>query len=174
MNRQDQTSGLVWLAVGLFIVIGSVLSMDMGTLREPGAGLFPLITGGLVSLLSAIVLYKAFWGNRTERRSLRELWEGTGWRRVVYVIAALFLYTLLLKKIGFVLMTFLLMVFLLRSIEPQKWGLVAAYSIVAAVGSYVIFDRVLQVSLPELLRVFCESLLDGVRGKGGKHRAAPR
>ena len=73
---------------------------------------------------------------------------GNGWPRVIYVTAALLLYTFLLKTVGFVLMTLLLLVFLLRGIEPQKWRLVIGFSILAAVGSYVIFDRVLQVSLP--------------------------
>ena len=40
MNRQDQTSGLVWLAVGLFIVIGSMVSMDIGTFVSRGRDSF--------------------------------------------------------------------------------------------------------------------------------------
>ena len=149
MDRQDQISSLVWLAAGLFIVIGSIVSLDMGTFREPGAGLFPLITGSLLSFLSALFLFRTILTKRAEKRSLGELWEGTYWPRVIYATGALLIYTFLLKTVGFLLMTLLLLIFLFRGMEPQKWRLAIGLSILAAAGSYVIFDRVLQVSLPK-------------------------
>jgi putative tricarboxylic transport membrane protein len=66
----------------------------------------------------------------------------------VYTIAILFVYALLLESVGFLLMTLLLFIFLFRRIEPQKWKFVTGVSVLASVGAYLIFDRILQVQLP--------------------------
>lgn len=149
MDRQDQTSGLVWLGTGLFVVTGSVISLDIGTFTEPGAGLFPLIAGCLLVFLSTLILLKAMWAKGVKNRGLRDLWKGTHWPWVLSVTGALLLYSFLLERGGFVLTTVLLLIFLFRGKDPMRWGLAAGLSAGTAVASYVLFDRVLQVSLPD-------------------------
>jgi hypothetical protein len=46
-------------------------------------------------------------------------------------------------------MTALLLLFLFRAIEPQKWKMAIGLAISSSVGFYLLFDRVLQVSLPK-------------------------
>ena len=148
MNRQDQLGGLVWLLAGLCITIGSLSSLRIGTTYEPGPGLFPLIAGILLSLFSSVILIKATFGRLAEKRSLREVWAGLNWKGICCVVAALVIYAVMLERIGFLLLTTLLLIYLFRAIEPQKWKLAIGLSILASILSYVVFNRLLEGQLP--------------------------
>jgi putative tricarboxylic transport membrane protein len=147
MNKRDLVSGLAWLFVGLFIIIGSLSSLEIGTLTSPAPGLFPFIAGVVLSLLSLAILIKAVFVK--EERSLGELWGRSNWLGVFYAIGSLLIYSILLEWVGFVIMTTLLLIFLSRAIEPQKWKMAIGLAISSSVGFYLLFDRVLQVLLPK-------------------------
>ena len=148
MNRQDQISSFLWLLMGLFIIIVSVFSLSIGTVADPGPGLFPLIMGVALSSLSLVILIKSTFEKSIERKTLDKLWTGLKWPKMFYTIGALLVYIIILDKIGFLLTTFFLLIFLMRVIEPQKWRLVIGLSILASVGSYVLFGRLLEMELP--------------------------
>jgi putative tricarboxylic transport membrane protein len=148
MNRQDQLSGLVWLLAGLSITIGSLSSLRIGTAHEPGPGLFPLIAGVSLSLFSCIILIKATFTRTSENKGLGELFVGLKWKDIGYVVAALLIYAAMLESIGFLLLTTLLLIYLFRAIEPQKWKLAIGLSILASLLSYLVFDRLLEGQLP--------------------------
>jgi len=149
MNRQDQVGSFVWLLMGLFIIIASLSLLKVGTVLEPGPGLFPLITGGLLSLLSLITLSKAFLKQSAENRCLRELWAGLNWSRSFLTLGALSVYVIVLNIIGFILTTLLLLFFLFRVMEPQRWKLVIGLSVLGSFGSYFLFERLLQIPFPK-------------------------
>jgi putative tricarboxylic transport membrane protein len=148
MNRLDQVSSLVWLFAGILIILGSLLSLKVGTANDPGPGLFPFLAGMLLTAFSLTVFLKATFQKRSEKENLHNLWATLHWKKVAYTIAVLFVYALLLERVGFLFMTLLLFIFLFRKIEPQKWKLVIGLSVLASVGAYLIFDRMLQVQLP--------------------------
>jgi len=148
MNRLDQVGSLVWLFVGMLIILGSLLSLKVGTANDPGPGLFPFLAGILLTVFSLTIFLKATFQKRSERKSVHNLWAIPHWKKVAYTIAVLFIYALLLERVGFLFMTLLLFIFLFRKIEPQKWKLVIGLSVLASVGAYLIFDRILQVQLP--------------------------
>jgi len=148
MNRQDQIGSLVWLFVGVFIILGSLTSLKIGTANDPGPGLFPFLAGILLTVFSLTIFLKATFQKKSGKTNVRDLWATLHWKKVVYTITVLFIYALLLESAGFLLMTLLLFIFLFRKIEPQKWKLVIGLSVLASVGAYLIFDRMLQVQLP--------------------------
>jgi putative tricarboxylic transport membrane protein len=154
MNRQDQIGSLVWLFCGLLIVLGSLTSLRIGTMNDPGPGLFPFLAGLLLIGFSLTGFLKATFQKESGEKNIRQLWAASHWKKVLYTIAILLIYTLLLEKVGFLLMTLLLFIFLFRKIEPQKWRLVIGLSVLASVGAYLIFDRILQVQLPRGLLGF--------------------
>jgi putative tricarboxylic transport membrane protein len=147
MNKRDLVSGSVWLGVGIFVTIGSVSFLEVGTLTSPAPGLFPFVAGAALSLLSLAILIKAAF--EKEKRSLGELWRRSNWLGVFYAIGSLFIYSMLLEWVGFVICTALLLIFLFRTIEPQKWKMAIGVAISSSVGFYLLFDRVLQVLLPK-------------------------
>jgi len=136
----------------LLIIIGSLSLLEVGTFYNPGPGLFPLMMGILLSFLSLIILMSAILNKAAEKRKLAELWEGSNWQKMLYTAGSLFVYPLVLDILGFLLTTFLLLVFLFRAIEPQKWRIAIGSSILISIAFYLVFDRTLQVQLP---RGFC-------------------
>ncbi len=147
MNKRDLVSGVAWLCVGLFVTIMSVFSLKVGTLNNPAPGLFPFVAGAVLSLLSLAILIKAAFAK--EKRNLRELWAGSNFLGVFYAIGSLLIYSVLLEWVGFVIMTALLLIFLFRVIEPQRWTMAIGLGISSSVGFYLLFDRLLQVLLPK-------------------------
>jgi drug/metabolite transporter (DMT)-like permease len=69
-------------------------------------------------------------------------------KKVVLTTIALLVYAIGMGYLGFLISTFIFFVFLLRTIEPQRWGLVILESLLASGISYVIFEIWLQAQLP--------------------------
>jgi putative tricarboxylic transport membrane protein len=149
MNRQDQVGSLVWLLLGAFIIIVSLSTLTVGTVLEPGPGLFPLGMGSLLSFLSLITLAKAFFEECREDKSLSALWSGLNWSKTVVTLGALLAYLIVLNTAGFVVTTLLLLLLLLRVMERQGWIIVVGLSILGSVGSYLLFERLLQIPFPK-------------------------
>ena len=149
MDKKDLVSSSAWLFIGLCIIVGTVSTLEVGTANEPGPGLLPLIAGILVACLSLVIFLKAVVVKTSEKWSLSKSWEGSNWLKLFYTIAALLIYAALLETVGFLFMTLLLLVFIFRWVEPQKWGLTIGLSILASGGAYLVFDRLLQAQLPK-------------------------
>jgi len=148
MNRRerDRISTLVWLIVAMAICFGSV-KLSLGNLHRPGPGFFSFLSGAVLGILSILVflqsfkeqsgdIRKAFWPN--PRRGLK----------MTYVVIALVLYAIGMNYLGFFLSTLLFLGFLLRGIDPQRWGVVFAWSILGTIISWGIFKYWLNVQLP--------------------------
>jgi hypothetical protein len=82
------------------------------------------------------------------REKLKDLWVQKNWPSIMMVMAALVLYTIFFRFLGFLLATFLLTAFLLRVMEPLSWKKVLSGAIGAAIGSYAIFQLWLEAQLP--------------------------
>jgi len=52
----SQIGPLIMLAAGLAFAFGAIASLDLGSFRRMGSGAFPLLVGGLLSVLAAIGL----------------------------------------------------------------------------------------------------------------------
>ena len=68
--------------------------------------------------------------------------------KVGLLLVVLVAYTFLLDPLGYLLCTFLLVLFMLRAIDPQRWTVALGMAAVTAVGSYVVFAVWLTVPLP--------------------------
>jgi hypothetical protein len=144
--NNDQASVAVWFALGLTITIASV-PYGLGTLDCPGTGFLPFLSGMAVTLFSFIGLVHA-----TQKRRMGIGWNpmmrGLIWKKSLIVLLALLAYVLLLKPLGFSLCTALFIGFLLRAVQPQRWPVVVAGALGAAVGAYGIFEAWLKAQLP--------------------------
>ena len=63
-------------------------------------------------------------------------------------MVALLAYALVFKWAGFLLSTFLLLLFLLKGLEPQKWSVAIAVSVATVILCYVIFGLFLESQFP--------------------------
>ena len=147
MRNPDQTSSLVWLAIGIGITLGS-LKYGFGSLHEPGAGFITFFAGAILSLLSIGLLISSF-RDRELRRGLGMLWEGLEVGKVFYVLGLLVVYTFVLKPLGFLVSTFLLLSLLFRVKATYRLLKVVILSFLITAGSYLLFEVWLKVQLPK-------------------------
>lgn len=143
----DQVSSIFFIGTGGAICVASV-GYSLGTLSAPDSGLMPFLTGSGMVLLGT-----AGFVDATLRHRRGERWEpivrGTRWQKSLQVVAALAAYALLLKPLGFLLCTILLLAFLLRAIAPQRWPVVIGGALAAAGAAYAVFELWLQAQLPK-------------------------
>jgi putative tricarboxylic transport membrane protein len=143
----DQASSLAFILFGGLICAASI-GYSLGTLSAPDSGLMPFLTGAGMVLLGG-----AGFVDATLRRRRGEGWEpvlrGMRWQKSILVVAALAAYALLLKPLGFLLCTCLLLIFLLRAIAPQRWPVVIGGALAASGVAYAVFELWLQAQLPK-------------------------
>lgn len=148
MKRSDLISGAVLFLFGAVTAILS-LQMPIGTFRAAESGLFPLGLGMLLMVLAAASMVEAFWSHeeRKEQDSVPAMELGSP-LPVIAVLATMALATLLLNTLGYAVVSFLMLVGLLRLLGSQRWALNLALSLVIAAGSHVVFVYLLKIPLP--------------------------
>ena len=117
--------------------------LPFGTVHSPGQGFFPWWTSVAIVLLALVLLFQAL----TSRASAAQAGPGRI-AKVALLLVVLVAYTFLLDLLGYLLCTFLLVLFMLRAIDPQRWTVALGMAAVTAVGSYVLFAVWLSVPLP--------------------------
>jgi putative tricarboxylic transport membrane protein len=141
MESRDQVSSLVGLVLSVSICIESFrLPIGIGTWRYPGRD-FPL--GPLIRVASA-------WGEPPGSlgRGRILVYQGR-WKKLVLILAILLSYAFILENLGYVFSTFLLLFFLLRFVEAQRWLVTVAGSLLVSLVSYGVFDKWLKMQLPK-------------------------
>ena len=148
MKKADQWSGLVLLIVAGLICWGAIL-LPYGTIHNPGPGFFPLWLGIIQGAMAIGLMLKTTW-QKEGAKALRDLLaEKIRWDKVLFVLIALILYGSLMNILGYLIVTFLLLAFLLRYIEPHPWRLVIGWTLIGSVGSWVVFDLWMKLRLPK-------------------------
>jgi putative tricarboxylic transport membrane protein len=148
MGKADQVSSIFWLLLGLVVVYSSY-RFGLGTLARPGPGFLPFLCGVILSALSAFVFFQGRLAKKTNgEESIGQLWAGMNWHKPVYGIIVLLIYALTFVRLGFLLSTIFLLIFLFKGIEPERWLRAITVAVLAAVVSYVLFVVWLQVQLP--------------------------
>jgi hypothetical protein len=146
-TNNDQITAFFWFAFGSTIAVAS-FRYDLGTMDSPGTGFMPFLAGLAISFFSMVGLIHS-----TAKLKKGEGWnpviKGFTWKKSLIVLGALFAFAFLLKPLGFSLCTALFIGFLLRTVQPQSWPIVAAGGILTAIGTYGIFEIWLQAQLPK-------------------------
>jgi putative tricarboxylic transport membrane protein len=145
--KADRLSGLFWLGFGLLCIYGSVL-LDLGSFREPGPGFFPFLTGCFFSLLALMVLLRSFIPGRGLQAKISSFWMGLNWSRPLAVGLLIFVYILMLERVGFLLTSLVLLFFMLRWVEKFPWWKALLISASASACTYLLFHTLLKATLP--------------------------
>lgn len=149
MKRDEIIGGIVLLLFGLVTVILS-LRMPLGTFRMAGTGMFPLLLGILLMILSGIFVLKVFSQGMAAKLKKEPLPESSGSPiQLILFLGTMVLVTLFLSKLGYPLSAFLLMVALLRVLGVKKWTLTLPLSFMTAVVCYFLFVHWLNIPLPK-------------------------
>ena len=142
MVKRDVLAAALAAALGAAAILESA-KLPPGTVRNPGQGFFPWWTSVAVVLLALVLLFQALSAHP------RIAQQGPGRiGKVALLLVVLVAYTFLLDLLGYLLCTFLLVLFMLRALDPQRWTVVLGMAAVTAAGSYVLFAVWLSVPLP--------------------------
>lgn len=148
MREDDRACSLILLGIALAACLGS-FQYEVGTFNNPGPGLFPLVLGAVLGVLSLIILAGGILAKRaTVHGAVRRGWRSILSKEALYVVLALIGFGFLLVPLGFIVTTFAVFAALLRFVTDQKWPVVVMGALVLALGAYVVFDVLLGVPLP--------------------------
>jgi putative tricarboxylic transport membrane protein len=142
MVSRDVVVAALALALGAVAIFESA-KLPLGTVRNPGEGFFPWWTSVVIVLLALVLLTQAL----TSRPSANQQAPGRI-AKVTALLLVLAAYTFLLDSLGYLLCTFLLVLFMLRATDTQRWPVALSMALLTAVGSYVVFAIWLSVPLP--------------------------
>jgi len=151
MNIYDRGSSLFWLFFSVFVFVES-LRLGIGTLRNPGMGFLAFGASGLLGILSLILLLQAVW--KKAEISIQRIFAGILWKRVLFILGALLVYSKALPLGGYLITTFFLMGFLFWIVEQQKIGRSLILSFLTTLITYFVFSKWLNCQLPDGLLGF--------------------
>ena len=139
------------VAAATVLLLGAVAALvagrplPFGSIAAPGPGFFPRTLAAALVGVATVLLLRALVADRAPAAPH----VGQGARaRLLAVTGALFAFTALLDRLGFVAATFLLLVVLFRVVERHRWSIVVVDSAATAIASHVLFKTWLGVRLP--------------------------
>jgi hypothetical protein len=133
----------------ILAIFTGVISIQLGVggLDLMGTGFMPLLASILLFALSLIDLISSLVKGRAGKRdkegpALGEL------AKPAILIGALIVYVYFLRRVGFPIMTFLLVYVLFVMMQPKKWRLDLFYAALVSAATFLFFDVALKVRLP--------------------------
>jgi len=146
VKSRDIISSLFWMAMGIGVCYGGV-DLELGTLHDPGSGFMFFWVGMIMIGLSLSILIRAM-KKTAVAGELKVLWAEIRWKKIVSVLVVLFLYAYAFTSLGFILTTILLLIFLFKSVEPQRWSWAILGAIITTLAAYGVFRLWLGSQLP--------------------------
>jgi hypothetical protein len=148
LNRDEVIGGALLLLFGAVTAYFS-LRMPVGTFRTAGSGLFPLGLGILLMGLSIVLLIKTGAQGKSVAKKKPSDERSQSAKQVILFTGTIALAILLFKELGYPLMSFLLLLALLRILGVRSWAYSLSLSLLTATGAYFLFVVWLQIPLPK-------------------------
>lgn len=139
----DRYAGVIFLLIGAAFIFESrkISSSSYGS--NVGPDIFPIGLGILLILLSIRLLFETTkYVGESNNNSKPD------YKRFLLILVAAILYVLLLNTLGYVITTFLFLLFAFRVMEKGSWIKMILISAAFSIGVYYVFVKVLQGSLP--------------------------
>lgn len=146
MNRLQTILDLFWVVAGASLAWYATVRLGVFESNDPGSGFMPLVSGCMLLTIGlfrlAVSLITA--GSETDV----PFWpDWVAPRRVLSVVAGIAAIIVLMEPLGFLVITPLVMMFLLRLIEPLRWPYVVALAFGSSIAMWQLF-RSMNVLLP--------------------------
>ncbi len=132
------------LVLSILYLIGA-LGYPMGTMEQPGPGRYPVLVGALLIIASIGSLAHNLWKPATGTLSLP---KGRNLVRVLTIIAGTFAYVVLLPYTGHLIAAVVTVFIVLQTMGLSSWLWKIGFTVLIALGSYYLFDVILNVPLP--------------------------
>lgn len=135
-------------AVTCFFMVFSFLylyfaqKLSFGVIVAPKAGFLPILTGIAASILApSILLFQ----------KLGTLAAGViviNWRKFFFIIFGLIFYIIFLQMVGYIAATFMFLFYLFKVTDTVGWLSPGVLSTTVAISFFVVFVKLLGVTLP--------------------------
>jgi hypothetical protein len=147
LRNLDVISGIVLFLFGLGIFLKS-LRYPLGSLRAPGAGLFPLIASTILMIVSGFIVgHSALKKNVEEAKS--PFFQGKeAPKRILLGFSLLLMFRYLFPIIGFAPSAFCFISFLSKFLGHYNWKVSLLISTCSSLGSYFLFQVFLKIQMP--------------------------
>ena len=147
MKKAEMIAGVVLLLLSGLVIFGA-LQMPPSASFGPGAGFLPFWLGVLLAVL-ATILFVSAWRSQATVKNSEPLFPGKqALFAITLVLIGLAVYILLIDVLGYVVDTFLFIVFLVRVVERESWPLTLKLAVAATAGLFIVFHLLLEITLP--------------------------
>ena len=158
MSKRVRLDGLVWLILGMLMCIGAI-QLKLGDFHTPGPGFLPFLSGALLGIFGLILTFptplkRSAEGEEAKNERSSVIWN---WEKLInpfLTLLILFIYLLILEPLGFILTTFICLLFLFKLSEPKRWLRPFILSAGTSILSYLVFSVWLQCQFPRGLIKF--------------------
>jgi putative tricarboxylic transport membrane protein len=148
MEPHDRVSSFILGILG-FAVAAGAYQLDLGEIRNPGPGFFPFWAGLALAAISFIVFGKTYKGNKEAKQDAPPSpFSSVRWKTLGLVIMLMILYANTFELLGFVIGTFIMMVFLFKIDRSQRWLVSAASAAATVLATYLLFELIFQSGFP--------------------------
>lgn len=141
-SNPDFSSGIFFFILGIVICCFS-WKLNLGDPSKPGPGFMPFFAGALLFFFSLMLLIRLALSEPSGSWDIQFRWGN-----FLSAVIAMGAYAFFLEKVGFVLVTFAFILFLMKWTGQQAWGKALMAGVITAATSYLLFETFLQTMLP--------------------------
>ena len=144
----DQILNTFWILLGVGICIES-FRLRLWNPSGPGSGFIPFLAGLLIGIIG-FLLFLSDRPKASEQEEKGRFWENPVARnRVFYLLASLCFMAVFMKRLGFLLTSVIVTIFMIRAIEPRKWWTLIVVSAGSCLAIFFLFKSLMQINLPK-------------------------
>jgi putative tricarboxylic transport membrane protein len=152
VRGRDLGAAAVLLAFGLF-ALSQARGLRFGSIVSPGPGFFPLCLAAALTLVSVALVVRAVRMPPTAVGPASGA-HAAGRLKAIGTLGSLVVYALVLEWLGFLLATFVLLLFFFKALQRQRWLAAVGGSLATSLVTYLVFKVWLGVNLPAGLSRF--------------------
>jgi hypothetical protein len=138
-KKHELLPAFFWGLLGIFVMVNAY-KVGLGNFINAGPGLMPFLLGICLFLVSMLLIGKFVFGVKEENGTPKGISPmRMDLKKISLVSLSLFAYALLLKTLGFLFLTSLLLLFLFRIAGSHKWRVVVFASVITILITYFVF-----------------------------------
>lgn len=148
-NPGELIGGVVVVASGVYLIVAARGIHIVGT-NLTGPRFFPYVVGAILVIAGVGVAISAAQGKKGESEGGEDVdaSKSTDWKTLGFIAGLLLLYLLLVRPIGYLLMTMALFGGIAWILGARRWRPLVATSIMVPLVAYLFFTRVLGIYIP--------------------------
>ncbi|MDF2636437.1 MAG: hypothetical protein K0R78_3311 [Pelosinus sp.] len=131
-----------------FFLVASIIylcfaqHLTFGTIESPRSGFLPILAGGTAVVVSLLLIVKQIRSKKSVTNNKVD------WSKFSFILIGLLFYITLFNIIGYLISTFIFLLYLFKIADTTGWRLPLLLSATSSAIFYLIFKYYLAVTLP--------------------------